>query len=115
MGADEREWARHLPLKPYVAAILAELATEPLHGYGLMTRLEGFKGGRGVGPATLYRTLDQLTRDGWIQPMEGTTSGRRGATYTLTTTGRAVLSEEVSRLEAWARNTRTALGSHRGK
>ena len=110
MASGEDGWARHLPLKPLVAAIMAELATGPCHGYGLMTRLDGFKGGRGVGPATLYRTLDQLVRDGWIEPADdGDASSRRGADYELTEAGRAVLSAEVARLETWARDARTAL------
>lgn len=115
MGSGAQDWARHLPLKPYVAAIMAELAAGPLHGYGLMTRLEAFRGGKGIGPATLYRTLDQLARDGWIQPGEGATSGRRGASYELTPIGRAVLSAELNRLEAWTRDARTALGTRPGK
>lgn len=110
MASGGEGWARHLPLKPYVAAIMAELATGPCHGYGLMTRLEGFRGGRGIGPATLYRTLDQLTRDGWIEPIEdGNGSSRRGPAYALTGAGRAVLGAEVARLEAWTQEARTAL------
>lgn len=110
MASEEDGWTRHLPLKPNVAAIMAELANGPCHGYGLMIRLEGFKGGRGIGPATLYRTLDQLTQEGWIQPTdEGGTSSRRGAAYALTTSGRALLSAEVARLERWTREARTAL------
>ncbi len=112
MGAADARWAPHLPLKPYVAAIMGELAGGPLHGYALMTRLEGFKGGRGIGPATLYRTLDRLVTEGWIRPVQSASpSARRGSTYALTSSGRGVLSAEVARLEGWTRNAKAALGS----
>ena len=104
--------ARHLPLKPLVAAILTELAGEPRHGYAIMGRLEDLRGGRGVGPATLYRTLDQLAGAGLIEetrPKEP--SGRRGASYGLTAFGRRVLAAEVRRLEALAARARGALGT----
>ncbi|MDH3224064.1 MAG: PadR family transcriptional regulator [Gemmatimonadota bacterium] len=112
MGAEEERWAPHLPLKPYVAAIMGELASGPLHGYALMTRLEGFKGGRGIGPATLYRTLDRLVTEGWIRPVQGAApSARRGSTYALTSSGRGLLTAEVARLEGWARTAKAALGA----
>jgi len=102
----------HLPLKPAVLAMLTELAETPLHGYALMTRLEYLRGGRGIGPASLYRTLDQLEREGLIGALPSDPGeSRRGPAYQLTEAGRQILKAEVERIEALAGRARAALGA----
>jgi DNA-binding PadR family transcriptional regulator len=81
---------------------LVSLAEEPLHGYGIMDRVEDRWGVR-VGPGTLYAALARLERDGLIESLEP--EGRRRP-YRLTAKGRHVLKAELVRLR---RVTRTGL------
>lgn len=107
-----RVTGHRLPLKPAVLAMLTELAESPLHGYGLMTRLEHLRGGRGIGPASLYRTLDRLEEEGLIGALPSDPGeSRRGPTYRLTELGREVLRAEVERIEALTVRARAALGA----
>lgn len=90
-------------LAPRVFAILLILARGPRHGYGMMQALrEGSSGERWVvGPATLYRTLKQLERRGWIRGTEGPAGESEGPPrryYTLTDLGRQVAGAEAARM-----------------
>jgi DNA-binding PadR family transcriptional regulator len=91
--------------KPLPAAslhiVLALLGGE-LHGYALMQRVGEFSDGAvRMGPGTLYGTLNRLLDDGLI--IETTDriardDGERRRYYELTSSGRAVALEELSRL-----------------
>lgn len=94
----------HLPLRPVVFATLLVLRTGPLHGFGIMERVNGRLGERAlVGPGTLYRTLKELREDGWVEhaepPAREQTDGRRQY-YRLTAPGMAVCEAEARRIAA---------------
>jgi DNA-binding PadR family transcriptional regulator len=105
--------AGYLPLKPRVLLMLTGLASTPQHGYALMTRVREMDPAvRRVGPATFYRTLDDLSERGLIQPASGRASDpRRGHTFELSRLGRDVLRAELERLDAVASEARAALGA----
>jgi PadR family transcriptional regulator, regulatory protein PadR len=76
--------------------ILRTLECGPLHGVGIADRIEQVtKGVFVVGPGSLFPALHRLAEKGWIDGewSEGEAK-RRVKRYTLTTTGRAQLSEE---------------------
>lgn len=103
---------RYLPLKPRTLSVLTALAVEPLHGYGLMSRLRDEIGTRGIGPATLYRTLAELEKQGLIRPRAMAEAPRRGATFELTASGRSVLLAELVRLDGITGRARGALDAN---
>jgi len=93
-----------VPLPPRVFALLLVLSRGPRHGYGLMQELKGGTAGERwvVGPATLYRTLKDLERRGWICGSAGpadVSGGPPRRNYALTEAGRAVAAAEARRME----------------
>jgi DNA-binding PadR family transcriptional regulator len=93
-----------LPLSPAVFHILLALADDDRHGYAIMRDIDQRTGGVvRVGPGMLYGSVKWLLRDGFIE--EAPRRRRAGADerrryYRLTTSGRALLKAEASRLEA---------------
>ena len=90
-----------LPLAPRDLLVLAVLGDGPLHGYGIVKAVEA-RSATGVflDPANLYRALRRMRRDGWVEEVAGDGGDGRRRTFSLTPSGRAVLSAEVRRLEA---------------
>jgi DNA-binding PadR family transcriptional regulator len=89
----------HLPLAPRDLLILAVLAEDPLHGYGLIKAVEErSRSGVLLDPANLYRVLRRMRGLGWIEEAEGRSDGRR-RTYSITARGGDVLRAELDRLE----------------
>lgn len=77
---------------------------EPLHGYGIMQRTAQLSGGRLVISAgTLYGALSTLLEKGWIEQLEVMADSRRKE-YHITEEGRAVLEQELARLEELVNN-----------
>ncbi|MGA7412918.1 MAG: PadR family transcriptional regulator [Bryobacteraceae bacterium] len=76
--------------------ILRTLECGPLHGVGIADRIEQVtKGVFVVGPGSLFPALHRLAEKGWIDGEWSEGEGkRRVKTYTLTTAGRAQLTEE---------------------
>ena len=77
--------------------ILAALADQDLHGYGIIGEVKVLSGGKTIlGPGTLYGTLDRLTEQGLIQPT-GTevVDGRLRRYYGITETGLAAVRSEA--------------------
>lgn len=90
-----------LPLTHIVYHVLLALSSEPLHGYGVIKRVEERTEGRIVLEAgTLYAAVKRLRDDGLIEedrtPRD--TDPRRRY-YTLTELGRRVLRAESERFE----------------
>lgn len=109
------EVAGHLPLPPRILTMLLILGQESggRHGYGLMQDMrEGRLGERwSIGPATLYRMLKQLERDGLICDREGERNESEGPPrryYTLTTLGRMVVKAETARMMRLVEAARSA-------
>jgi DNA-binding PadR family transcriptional regulator len=75
-------------------AILTALATEPMHGYGVIQTLTELSGGRWRPSAgSIYPTLQQLEDEGLVAAEER--DGRR--VFVLTETGRAAAAEASTR------------------
>ncbi|MFC4068878.1 PadR family transcriptional regulator [Actinoplanes subglobosus] len=81
--------------------ILAALAGEPRHGYGIVRTVADLSGGEvKLRPGTLYGALDRLTEQGLIEPdREEAVEGRLRRYYRLTTDGASALGAEIERLE----------------
>lgn len=98
------------PLSPLTEAtyyILISL-TEPLHGYGILQKVEEMSKGRvQLGAGTLYGALKNLVERGMIQEV-GKNTGRR-KNYQITPNGRELIVEELARLEELLKNGKEML------
>ncbi len=75
---------------------------EPKHGYGIMQQTAALSRGRlSLSAGTLYGALASLLDKGWIEqlPEEG-----RKKEYRITSIGRAILEQELARLEELVTN-----------
>lgn len=101
------------PLRPREQWILAALAEAPLHGYGLLERVESLSAGAvRPGPATLYRTLNSLSERALIEVAAVESQGDRTRTiWRITRHGRTTLTAEVERLRTTTERIRQALES----
>jgi PadR family transcriptional regulator PadR len=99
------------PLTEPAFFVLAALADQPRHGYGVIGEVQELSGGRvTLRVGTLYGVLDRLVAEGRIEPdREEVHVGRVRRYYRLTGTGRQALEAEVARQEANARAARTRL------
>jgi DNA-binding PadR family transcriptional regulator len=95
-----------LPLSPAVFHILLALAEGPRHGYAVMRDIEARTDGVvSVGPGMLYGSIKWLLADRFIVEApapraDAANDVERRRYYQLTPTGRQLLREEASRLEA---------------
>jgi DNA-binding PadR family transcriptional regulator len=86
------------------------LAGEDLHGYGIMQEvLRQSEGRYKLGPGTLYDNIQRLTAQDLVQEVARRTDSARNDDprrryYRLTSSGRGVLSAEISRLETVVRD-----------
>jgi DNA-binding PadR family transcriptional regulator len=78
--------------------ILTSLASGAKHGYAMMEDIERLAGVR-LGPGTLYGALARLEERGWIEPLP---SQERRHPYRLTSSGAALLREQLTSLESFA-------------
>ena len=83
--------------------ILLSLYT-PMHGYRIMQAVKEFSNGRvSLGAGTLYGALNTLLEKKWIEPMLGVMDSRKKE-YQITDAGRAIVVEEIARLEELVAN-----------
>ncbi len=80
--------------------ILAALLDGPLHGYGIIKRVDELSGGDlRLRAGTLYAALDRLADEGRVVPDgEEVVSGRLRRYYRLTPDGNATLAAEAAQL-----------------
>jgi len=98
-----------LPLSPAAVQILAALAAEDLHGYGIIRSVAANSGGRiRIGPGTLYDNLKRFMEQGWVRDLPPASNGEKRL-YRLTATGKAALSCEIRRLDDLVRQTKRYL------
>jgi DNA-binding PadR family transcriptional regulator len=98
--------ARYLPLSESTYYILLALI-EPLHGYGVMQKVEAMTGGEvKIGPGTLYGAFAALEKEGLVVKMK---EEERRKSYVLTAKGRRVLSGQIQRSRLMARSGEEAL------
>jgi DNA-binding PadR family transcriptional regulator len=88
------------PLREPTFLILAALAGEPMHGYGLIAEVARLSDGRiSLRPGTLYGALDRLVDAGLVRvDREETVDGRLRRYYRLAESGRELLSAETERM-----------------
>ena len=89
--------------------VLKALSWGPMHGYGIVTWLEGRSDGAlGVDDSALYQALHRLEGRGHLEAEWGVTeNNRRARYYRLTTRGRSQLAAET---ETWLRYTASVSG-----
>jgi len=82
--------------------ILKAVALEPIHGYGIVQRLQQIsKDALQIRQGSLYPALYRLTNRGWLKAEWKTTdTGREAKYYSLTKAGRQQLAQEKA---SWQR------------
>ena len=94
-------YKKYLPLTESTAYILLALS-EPLHGYGVMQKVETMsKGTVKIGPGTLYGAFSNLEKEGLIAKAG---EEKRRKSYLLTEKGRGLLKEHIRRIEILLEN-----------
>ena len=88
--------------KPLDLLILKAVSLGPLHGYGILLRIQQISGERlQILQGSLYPALYRLEQQGWIASEWGESENRRRAKfYRLTAAGRRALRSET---EQWGR------------
>ena len=95
---------KYLPLTESTYYIMVALV-EPLHGYGVMQRVEAMSEGTvKIGPGTLYGAFQALEKEGLIVKVG---EEERRKMYVLTGKGREVLQKQIDRLAIMVRNGST--------
>jgi DNA-binding PadR family transcriptional regulator len=93
------------PLTPVVFHVLLALLRGPLHGYGIMKRVEEASGIR-MGPGTVYGSLNRLLDAGWVAELDPAvvegTDPRRGRAFELTAAGLTAVRTEAERIRRLA-------------
>ena len=83
---------------------------EPLHGYGIIQKVEQLSGGRvRLAAGTLYGAINTLLEKGWIAALEGEADSRKKE-YVITEPGREMLKKELQRLTELLENGKRLLG-----
>ena len=82
--------------------ILKAVSLEPVHGYGMLLRIQQLSGGRlQIQQGSLYPALYRVETHGWINSEWGESeNNRRAKYYRLTAAGRRQLQAET---ETWDR------------
>jgi len=102
----EKDIIKYLPLSEATYYILLALV-EPLHGYGIMQKVEGLSEGTvSIGPGTMYGAFTTLEKQGLITMVK---EEDRRKSYALTEKGRQVLAEQIRRIDIMSRNGRDVL------
>ena len=93
--------------------ILKALSLGPVHGYGVLKRIEATSQGLlSLEQGSLYPALYRLESRGWISASwEVTSTGRRAKVYSLSTIGRKQLAQEESHWAAFSLAVNRVLGS----
>ena len=91
---------RSTPLSTAAQYILLALASEDLHGYGIIQEISRqTQGGYRIGPGTLYDNLKKLLNQGLVEDYEEDDAGEVRRMYSLTDEGRTLLAADVSRMK----------------
>lgn len=102
----KNEITKYLPLTEATYYIMLALI-EPRHGYAVMQKVEEISRGQvRVGPGTLYGVITTLEKENLIVKVK---EEDRRKSYSLTDRGRAVLAEQIKRLETMSQSGMVAL------
>ncbi|MRW90294.1 PadR family transcriptional regulator [Duganella sp. FT80W] len=97
MSAVTPDPIRFLPLSEATFYVMLALSQQPLHGYAIMQQTEALSAGSvTLGPGTLYGIFGTLEKQALIVKVA---EEERRKIYALTELGKAVLAEQVRRLE----------------
>jgi DNA-binding PadR family transcriptional regulator len=89
--------AENIALTEAVYYILLSLYS-PLHGYGIMQKVEDLSAGRvRLAAGTLYGALNTLLEKGWINTLPGKKFSRKKE-YIITVSGKKIAANELMRL-----------------
>ena len=70
----------------------------PLHGYGIMQKVEALSNGRvKLAAGTLYGAISSMLEKGWIKALPGEASSRKKE-YEITESGKMIAKNELLRL-----------------
>ena len=99
------------PLPSAAFQILIALASEDLHGYGIMRQVvEQTDGRTRLGPGTLYSSIQSLVEEKLIEEVDQRKDARLGGErrryYRLTSAGRKLARSEADRLAGFLRVAR---------
>jgi DNA-binding PadR family transcriptional regulator len=101
---------KYSPLTETTFYILISLL-EPLHGYGIMQKVERLSGGRiKLGPGTLYGALGNLLEARMIELKGGDSTIGRRKTYRIKDLGIRMVEYEIKRLEEMLKNGKDLIG-----
>ena len=82
----------------------------PLHGYGIMQKVESMSNGRvRLAAGTLYGALGNMVEKGWITALPGEKNSRKKE-YVITESGKKVAHAELLRLKELAANGENIIG-----
>jgi DNA-binding PadR family transcriptional regulator len=82
----------------------------PLHGYGIMQKVENISNGRvRLAAGTLYGAISNMVEKGWIIALPGEKNSRKKE-YVITESGRVVARNELSRLKELVVNGDSTIG-----
>jgi len=77
---------------------------QPMHGYGIMQYVKEISGGRvNLGAGTLYGAINTMLSKRWIIALESDEDSRKKE-YEITDEGKAVVLNEIRRLEELIEN-----------
>lgn len=86
------------PLSEATYLILLALYKEPLHGYGVIKKIEKISDGKStIAPGTLYGVLKNLEKQGLITTLSVEKAQRKKKTYSMTEKGKEVFQQEYER------------------
>lgn len=86
---------------------------EPLHGYGIMQKVEILSCGRvRLAAGTLYGAISTMLEKGWIRALSGEKNSRKKE-YVITDLGYEILENEIIRLEELLSNGNRILGKEK--
>ena len=101
---------RFSPLTEATYYILVTL-TEPLHGYGIIKKVEDMSNGRiRLAAGTLYGAINTLLTNKLIESKGETGEKKKRKLYARTTSGTDLIKYEITRLEEMAANGRKQVG-----
>jgi PadR family transcriptional regulator, regulatory protein PadR len=103
-----------LPQGALEVLILKAVSLGPLHGYGILLRIQQISGERlEILQGSFYTAVYRLERNGWIEGEWGESeNNRRAKFYRLTHSGKRQLKEETAK---WSDMTSVVIGILRAK
>lgn len=85
----------------------------PLHGYGIMQKVEQLSDGRvRLAAGTLYGAISTLLEKGWIRSLPGEKNSRKKE-YEITAPGKHAVDEELMRLRELIQNGEMITGGEK--